>query len=141
MTDTLTPQAAAMLAEAYTWYSTGLRDLVVELLDEAGLDDTTVDTADDLCGDLCGELWLHAAAFTAVRSLSFTEILDLLDRTADLLVGRLQHRPQLILAGRLATAADSVDVAELAATTDHGPLPRPRSRWALTYMSALHTAA
>ncbi|MFE4399096.1 MULTISPECIES: hypothetical protein [Streptomycetaceae] len=134
MPDTST---ATLLAEAFTWYSTGLRDLVQELLDDAGLD-TTVDTADDLCGDL----WLHAAELTAVRTLSFTEILDLLDRNADLLVGRLQHRPQLILAGRLDTAADAVDVAELAAAaTDHGPLPRPRSRWALTYMSALHTAA
>ncbi|MFF2123482.1 hypothetical protein ACFVXH_39760 [Kitasatospora sp. NPDC058184] len=135
MTDTLTPKATALLAEAYTWHSAALRDLVLELLDEASLDDTTVDTVDDLCG----ELWLHAVELTATSGgLSFTEILD---ARAAVLVDGLRDQPTVDLAGQLDTAADPVDVAELAATTDHGPLPRPRSQWALTYMSALHTAA
>ncbi|MFJ2191599.1 hypothetical protein ACIOJE_27320 [Kitasatospora sp. NPDC087861] len=91
--------AAVQLAEAYTWYATGLRDLVLELLDEAGLD-TASDTAEDLCGDL----WLHAAEFTASHNLSFTEVLALLDRNADLLVNRLRYGPPVTPAGRLDTA-------------------------------------
>ncbi|MFE7194009.1 hypothetical protein [Kitasatospora sp. NPDC057541] len=138
MPDPLTAPAAVLLAEAYTWYSASLRDLVRELLDDASLD-----TASDTADDLCAELWLHAAGLLAVRSYSYTELLDVLDLSAEILVNRLQHQLPVRLAGRLATAADAVDVAELAAAaaTDHGPLPRPRSRWALTYMSALHTAA
>ncbi|WP_380286565.1 hypothetical protein [Kitasatospora purpeofusca] len=137
MPDTLTPKAAALLAEAYTWYSAALRDLVQELLDDAGLD-----IGSDTVDDLCGELWLHVAELLAIRTYTFTEVLDVLDLSADVLVNRLRDRPQVRLTGRLTTAADAVDVAELAAAaTDHGPLPRPRSRWALAHLSALHTAA
>ncbi|MET8704358.1 hypothetical protein ABZW10_36715 [Kitasatospora sp. NPDC004723] len=138
MSDPLTAPAAVLLAEAYTWHSAALRDLVLELLDDADPDNIASDTVDDLCA----ELWLHAAGLLAVRSYSYTELLDVLDLSAEILVNRLQHQLPVRLAGRLATAADAVDVAELAAAaTDHGPLPRPRSRWALRYMSALHTAA
>ncbi|MER8103875.1 hypothetical protein [Kitasatospora sp. NPDC094016] len=117
--------AAELLAEAYTWYSTGLRELVHELLGEAGLD-AGVDTVEDLCGDL----WLHATEFTATHTLSYTEVLDLLDRNADLLVNRLRCRPEVRLAGRLDTAVDPVDVAEPATIAVGGAgrraLPRPR---------------
>ncbi|MER5353417.1 hypothetical protein ABT093_24165 [Kitasatospora sp. NPDC002551] len=127
MSDTLTPKAAALLADAYTWYSGTLRDLVLELLDDAGLD-----TGSDAVDDLCGELWLHAAEFTVSRRLSFTELLDLLDSTADVLVTRLHDRPPVRLAGRLATAAapNAADIAELAASAadaaGYQQVPRPR---------------
>ncbi|MFE2175833.1 hypothetical protein [Kitasatospora sp. NPDC059462] len=138
MPDPLTAPAAVLLAEAYSWHSGSLRDLVLKLLDDAGPDNIASDTVDDLCA----ELWLHAAGLLAVRSCSYTELLDVLDFSTEILVNRLQRQPAVRLTGRLATAADAVDVAELAAAaTDHGPLPRPRSRWALKYMSALHTAA
>ncbi|MGW2544745.1 hypothetical protein ACWC5I_28665 [Kitasatospora sp. NPDC001574] len=120
-----TPAAGALLAEAYTWYSTALRDLVQDLLVEAGLD-----RDDDTLDDVCGDLWLHAAELTATHRLSFTELLDALDRNADLLVNRLHHRPEVALAGRADTAADPVDVAELAAAAVDGvgytPVLRPR---------------
>ncbi|MFF2080600.1 hypothetical protein ACFVXG_38280 [Kitasatospora sp. NPDC058162] len=114
-----------VLADAYTWYSTGLRDLVQELLEETGLD-----TASDLVDDLCGELWLHAAELAVSHGLSFTDVLDLLDRNADLLVNRLRLQPTEIPAGRLDTVADPADVAELATDSVDGtgdrPVPRPR---------------
>ncbi|MGW7445013.1 hypothetical protein [Kitasatospora sp. NPDC054795] len=119
-----TPAAAAQLADAYTWYSTGLRDLVRELLDEAGLD-TASDTVDDLCGDL----WLHAAERAASHGgLSFTEILDALDAHAVALVDGLHGQPPVTDEGRLDTATDPADIAELAlAAADRAgrqPLPR-----------------
>ncbi|WBP91975.1 hypothetical protein [Kitasatospora cathayae] len=127
------------VAEVYTWYSTVLRDLVQDLMDEAGLD-TASDTVDDLCGDL----WLHAAEL-ACTGRSFTELLDTLDVNAEILVGRLHNRPPVTATGRLDTAADPTDVAEIATDavdrTDHGPLPRPRSRWVLAHLSTLHSAA
>ncbi|MEU3564155.1 hypothetical protein [Kitasatospora sp. NPDC006786] len=119
-----TPAAATPLADAYTWYSTGLRDLVRELLDEAGLD-TAGDTVDDLCGDL----WLHAAEL-ARTGRSFGELLDTLDVNAEIFVSRLHNSPAVTLSGRLDTAADPADTAELAlAAADRAgrqPLPRPR---------------
>ncbi|MFI9366009.1 hypothetical protein ACIG5E_33900 [Kitasatospora sp. NPDC053057] len=133
-----------LLADAYTWYSTGLRDLVLELLDEA-----SPDTASDTVDDLCGELWLHAAELTATRSLSFTEVLDLLDRNAELLVNRLRNQSTPIPAGRLGTAADPADVAELVTNaiddTDYRPVPRPQrpatSSIAFAHLTALRSAA
>ncbi|MER6364443.1 hypothetical protein [Kitasatospora sp. NPDC001527] len=126
MPDTPAP-AAVLLAEAYTWYSAGLRELVQELLDGADLD-----TGSDAVDDLCGELWLHATEATAGRRLSFTELLDLLDSTANVLVTRLHDRPPVRMAGRLATAAapGAADIAELAASAvdavGYQPVPRPR---------------
>ncbi|MFJ9447156.1 hypothetical protein ACIRRH_35700 [Kitasatospora sp. NPDC101235] len=129
-----------LLAEAFTWYAPGLRDLVRERLDEADLD-TSTDTVEDLCGDL----WLHAAEITATHPLTFAELLDLLDRNANLLVNRLHYQPEVIVVGRLDTAADLVDVAELAlATADstghQPPLPRPRHH-AAKHRSPQRTAA
>ncbi|MBP0453974.1 hypothetical protein J5Y04_31195 [Kitasatospora sp. RG8] len=119
-----TPAAATPLAETYTWYSTALRDLVLELLDETGLD-TASDTVDDLCGDL----WLHAAEL-ACTGRSFGELLDTLDINAEIFVGRLHDRPRVTAAGRLDTAPDPADVAELATDSvdgfGHRPVPRPR---------------
>ncbi|MFJ9777111.1 hypothetical protein ACIRVF_38750 [Kitasatospora sp. NPDC101157] len=136
--------AAMLLTDAYTWYSTGLRDLVRELLDEAGLD-INEDTVDDLCG----ELWLHAAEFTATRCLSFTEVLDLLDWSADVLVNRLRNQPAPILAGRLGTAADPADIAGLVTNTiddaDYRPAARPQrpatTSFAFAHLTALRSAA
>ncbi|MER7848334.1 hypothetical protein ABTZ03_30860 [Kitasatospora sp. NPDC096077] len=136
--------AATLLTDAFTWYSTGLRDLVRELLDEADLD-TGEDTVDDLCGDL----WLHAAEFTSNNRLDFTGLLDLLDETADIFVERLRHQPDAVPGGRLNTAADPVDVARLAiAAVDaarHRPVPRPHrpasSSHAFEHMAALRPAA
>ncbi|MFJ6384668.1 hypothetical protein ACIQI7_32260 [Kitasatospora sp. NPDC092039] len=102
------PDPTTQLAEAFTWYSTGLRDLVQDLLDETGLD-----TASDTVDDLCGELWLHAVTRAVSHGRSFTELLDMLDAHAELVVGRLRDRPPVTSAGRLDTAADTVDVAEL----------------------------
>ncbi|MFF0415625.1 hypothetical protein ACFYUY_35005 [Kitasatospora sp. NPDC004745] len=135
--------AAALLADAYTWFSTGLQDLVKELLDDSGLD-----TANDLVGDLCGELWLHAAEIAMAHGRSFTEILDLLDEKAGRLVNRLRDGPELDLAGRNDTVADPADVAELAADsvdgTGHRPVPRPHRPAATStveHLTALRSAA
>ncbi|MEU9044550.1 MULTISPECIES: hypothetical protein [unclassified Kitasatospora] len=121
------PEAPSPLADAYTWYATTLRDLVRDLLDDAGLD-TDSDTVEDLCGDL----WLHAAELSASRSLSFTELLDTLDVNAEILVGRLHYQPPVTATGRLDTAADTIDVAELATNAivggEHRPFPRARPR-------------
>ncbi|MET8624720.1 hypothetical protein ABZW30_13340 [Kitasatospora sp. NPDC004669] len=117
--------AATLLAEVYTWYSTGLRDLVQEKLDDAGLD-----TANDLIDDLCGELWLHAAELAVSHGRSFTELLDTLDVNAEIFVNRLYHRPAVTLGGCLDAAADSIDVAEHASNavdgTGYRPAPRPQ---------------
>lgn len=136
--------AATLLTDAYTWYSASLRDLVRELLDEAGLD-----VSEDTVDDLCGELWLHAMEFSATRCLSFTEVLDLLDRNADILVERFRHQPDAVPGGRLNTAADPVDVAKLAtAAVDragHRPVPRPHrpanSSHVFEHLTALRSAA
>ncbi|MFE2727075.1 hypothetical protein [Kitasatospora sp. NPDC059327] len=119
--------AATRLAEAYAWYSAALRDLVLELLDEADLG-TASDTADDLCGDL----WLHTSELAAAQDLSFTELLDALDHTAKILVDLIPSQPAVHLAGRLATASASkaADVAELAIgavdAAGYQPVPRPQ---------------
>ncbi|MFH9354023.1 hypothetical protein [Kitasatospora sp. NPDC017646] len=133
-----------LLADAYTWYSTGLRDRVQDLLDETGLA-----TGSDTVDDICGELWLHAAEFTATRCLSFTEVLDLLDWSADVLVNRLRNQPAPILAGRLGTAADPADIAEVVTNavgeTDYRPAARPQrpatTSFAFAHLTALRSAA
>ncbi|MFF4384463.1 hypothetical protein [Kitasatospora sp. NPDC001547] len=124
--------AATLLAEAYTWYSTGLRDLVLELLDEAGLD-----TASDTIDDLCGDLWLHAAELAASAGLSYTGLLDALDAHATTLVTGLRHREPVTAAGRLDTAELAVTAADRAG---HQPLPRPH-RHAAEYTYPRRAAA
>ncbi|MGA5823711.1 hypothetical protein ACPC54_38335 [Kitasatospora sp. NPDC094028] len=97
-----------------------------ELLDDAGLDIAS-DTVDDLCGDL----WLHAVELAVSSGRSFTELLDTLDVNAVLLVSRLHDRPPVTAAGRLDTAADTIDVAEFATDAivgGHRPFSRARPR-------------
>ncbi|MDH6709855.1 hypothetical protein P3T27_006604 [Kitasatospora sp. MAA19] len=124
------------LAEAFTRYSTGMRDLVQELLHGAG-----PDTASDLADDLCGELWLHAAEAAASDGLSFTGLLDALDAHATILVAGLRDQPPVTAAGRLDMAADPVDIAELAVAAADGCRPPAASPPAPPHRRALLPAA